>query len=199
MLPGRLIVVGALGRGGRRPAKKLQGALLFREEQGFGWPWPGMFLALLAAGMFTSVSMSFGFGMWTQLALGRPWGHNPMSDGALLAVGPLAILGSLFSFSVLFARLGVEVRTDGISIRLTRLGGGQTLLRTDVEQAYVVRLGVFEIGRSQKWRRQVYRLSGSEGVELHKANGGGTVVVSSEHPRAFLAAVRAMLHPKPEG
>jgi len=44
----------------------------------------------------------------------------------------------------------------------------------------------------------VYRLAGSEGVELHKASGGGTVVVSSERPQAFLAAVRAMLHPKPE-
>ena len=197
MLPGGLIVVGARGRGGRHSTTKLEGALLFREEQGFGWPWPGMLLALLAAGTVTAVSMSFGFGMWTQLALGRPWGRHPMSDGALLAVGPLAILGSLLSFSVLFARLTVEVRTDGISLRLTRIGGSQTLLRGEVDTARVVRLSASDIGRTQKWRRQVYRLSGSEGVELHKTNGAGTVVVSSEHPRAFLAAVHAMLDPKP--
>jgi hypothetical protein len=197
MLPGGLIVVGTRGPRGRRSAKMLQGALLFREEQGFGWPWPGMLMALLAALTFTSVSLSFGFGMWTQLALGRPWGHHPMSDSTLLAVGSLAILGSLLPLSALFARLTVEVRTDGIRVRFTRLGGGQTLLRGEVDQGRIVRLGILDIGRTQKWRRQVYRLSGSEGVELRKTKGGGVVIVSSERPRAFLAAVHAMLDPKP--
>jgi hypothetical protein len=196
MLPG-LIVGGPRGRGGRGSAAKLQGALLFREDQGFGWPWPGMLMALLGAASFATVSISFGFGMWTQLVQGRPWGHHPMSDTTLLAVGPLAMLGSLVPLSALFARLKVEVRTDGIAIAFTYFGGGQTVLRGEVDEARLVRLGFLDIGRTQKWRRRVYRLSGSEGVELHQANGGGTVVVSSEHPRAFLAAVRTMLDPKP--
>jgi len=121
-----------------------------------------------------------------------------MSDGSLLAVGLLALLGSLLPLSALFIRLIVEVRTDGISVRFAHFGGGQTLLRGDVDEGRVVRIGFLDIGRSQKWRRQVYRLAGFEGVELQKASGGGTVVVSSERPQAFLAAVRAMLHPKPE-
>jgi hypothetical protein len=192
--PGGMIVAGRRARG-RGSAAKLQGALLFREEQGFGWPWPGMLLALIGAATFASVSAAFGLGMWTQLVLGRPWGEHPMSNGALLAAGSLAILGSLVPLGALFTRLEVEVRTDGIAIRFAYLGGGQILLRGEVDDARVVRLGFLDIGGQKKWHRRVYRLAGSEGIELRRTSGG-SVVVSSERPQAFLAAVRAMLDSK---
>jgi hypothetical protein len=181
----------------RPRAAELHGSLLYREEQTLGWPWPGMFLALVGAATFASVSIAFGFGMWTQLIEGRPWGDRPISDGALLAVGPLAIIASLLPLSALFARLTVEVRSDGLSIRLTRLGGRLTFLRQEVDHARLVRLGFLEVGRTQRWRRRVYRLAGSEGVELRNTHGWGTVVVSSERPQAFLAAVHTMMEAKP--
>jgi hypothetical protein len=183
--------------GSRGPKDRLHGSLLYREEQSLGWPWPGMLLALLCAVTFASVSMPFGFGVWTQLIEGRPWGDHPMSNAALLAVAPLAILGSLLPLLALSARLTIEVRTDGLGIRLTRLGGRLTMRREEVDEARLVRLGPLDIGRTQRWRRRVYRMAGSEGVELRKANGWGTVVISSERPQAFLRAVRSMLEPEP--
>jgi hypothetical protein len=153
-------------------------------------------MALIGAVTFASVSIPFGLGMWSQLIEHRPWGNRPMPDGALLAIGPLAILGSLMPLAALFSRLTVEVRTDGIAIRLSHMCGGQTLLRQEVGEARPVRLGFLDVGKNQKWGRRVYRLAGNEGVELRKTNGG-IVVVSSERPQALLRACRSMLEAEP--
>ena len=155
-----------------------------------------MFLALLGAATSAGVVIPFGLGMWAQLVEGRSFGQHPMSNAALALIGPLAMMGSLLPLVVLSARLIIEVRTDGITIRLTRLGGGQTLQRADVTEARLVRLGLLEIGRKQAWRKRVYRFAGSEGVELRRASGG-VVVVSSEHPQRLLRAIRSMLEPEP--
>jgi hypothetical protein len=188
--------MGNAAPGGSGPSgTHLGGALLYREEQSLGWPWPGIFLALLCAVTFASVSISFGYGMWSQLVLGRPWGHKAMPDGVLLVVGPLAMLASLLPLSTLFVRLIVLVRTESIEVQVTLFGGGFRLRRDEVHEAHLVRLGPLDVGRTQKWRRRVYRMAGSEGVELRKKDGS-TVVVSSEHPQAFLRAVRAMLEPE---
>jgi hypothetical protein len=196
MLPTGFIVLGRGGLG-RRSAAKLHGERLFHEEQGYGWPWPGMLLVLVGLATALAVIAPFGAGMWQQLVLGKPWGDKPMPDAALYLVGPLAILLSFLPFAVLFTRLLVEVRTDGIRIELVRLRGPRVIAREEVQGVSLTHIGPFGWGESRQWRRVVYRMAGSEGVELELA-GGKKVVIGSERPRSLLDAVRSMREGKPQ-
>ena len=199
MLPrGGVIVAGRHGGLGRRTASKLQGALLYREEQSFGWPWPGMLFVLVGVATFLAVVVPFGLGMWQQLVLGKAWGDKPIPDAALAVVGPLAVLMSLLPLAaVLFGRLRVEVRTDGIRIELVRFRCPQVLRREEVQAATLTRIGPFGgWGASRHGGRLVYRVAGSEGVLLELANGG-RVLIGSEHPRSLQDALRSMREGKP--
>jgi hypothetical protein len=192
LIPGGVIVVGKRSGVGRS-APKLQGSLLYREEQTFGWPWPGMFFVLMGVATFLAAVVPFGFGMWQQLVLGKAWGDEPMPDAVLAVIGPLAVVMSLFPLAaVLFGRLRVEVRTDGIRIALLRFRCPQVLRREEVHAATHTRIGPFGgWGASRHGGRLVYRVAGSEGVLVELANGG-KIVIGSEHPRALQDAIRAM-------
>jgi len=196
MLPGGLLVIGRRVPGGRRSTTKLQGALHYREEQTFGWPWPGMAIVFAGAVTFAAVLVPFGFGMWQQLVLGKAWGHRPMPDAALAVVGPLAILLSLLPLAVLFTRLRVEVRDDGIRIELARLRPPQVLRPEEVHAAAMTRIFPLGWGASRHGRKLIYRMAGSEGVLVELA-GGRKVVIGSERPRALLAAIQAMREHSP--
>ncbi len=196
MLPTGFIVLGRRGGWGRHKAAKLQGVVLYREDQGYGWPWPGMLLVLVGVVTCAAVIAPFGFGMWQQLVNGQPWGDKPMPDAALYVVGPVAILLSFLPFAALFARLLVEVRADGIRIELVRLRGPHIIARDEVQGVSLTHIGPFGWGESRTLGRLVYRMAGSEGVELELA-GGKKVVIGSERPRSLQDAVRSMLEAKP--
>lgn len=197
MLPtGGLMVLGGRAGFGRRPAAKLQGPVLYREEQTFGWPWPGILLVLVGVATFLAVVVPFGIGMWQQLVLGKAWGDQPMPAAALAVVGPGAILLSLLPLAVvLFARLRVEVRADGIRIELLRLRCPQVIRQGEVHAASLTRIGLCGFGASRHGRRLIYRMAGSEGVLVELASGR-KVVIGSEHPRALLTAIQAMREPE---
>jgi hypothetical protein len=175
------------GRRSPRPA----GALLFRELQTFGWPWPGMLVALMAALVFGSVAIPFGSGMWQQLVLGRPWGDRPIPDAMLYVVGPLTILLSLLPFAMLFSRLSVEVRADGLLVELLRFKRPDVVLPDEVRAASLTTIGWFGWGVSSSPRRRVYRMAGSEGVEIELLSGK-KIVIASERARTLLEAVLSM-------
>ena len=199
MLPtGGLMVIGRRAGWGGRPAGKLQGARLYREEQTYGWPWPGMFFVLVCVATTLAVVVPLGLGMWQQLVLGKAWGDKPMPDVALAVIGPLAALLSLLPFAaVLFARLRVEVHTDGIRIELFRFRCPAVIRREEVQAATLTHIGPFGgWGASRHRGRLVYRVAGSEAVLLKLANGG-KVVIGSEHPRALHDAIRSMQEHEP--
>jgi len=189
--PGLPIVVGKGRWPGRRPAATLQGPLLYREVQPFGWPWPGMLIVVIGIVTSGAVIGPFSVGMWQQLVMRRPWGDKPMPDGMFYVVGPLAILLSLLPFAMLFTRLLVEVRADGLLIELVRFKGPHVIPREGVRAASLTHIGPFGWGCSRSGGRVVYRMAGSEGVQFELTNGR-RVVVASERPRALLEAVRSM-------
>ena len=173
-------------------AVALQGELLFREVQTFGWPWPGMLIVVIGLVTTGVVIVPFGSGMWQQLVVGRPWGDKPIPDAVLYVVGPLAILLSLLPFAMLFSRLLVEVRTDGLRIELVRFRRPQVIAREEVRETRPARIRWAGWGASDTPFRRVYRMGGSDGVEI-ELKKGRKVVIGSERPRALLDAVRSMI------
>jgi hypothetical protein len=169
----------------------LHGEVLFREEQGFGWPWPGMLLVLVAVLVLVSVDVTFAIGAWQQLVEKRPWGTKPMPDSVLAVVAPLSFLASLLPLLALKSRLLVEVHTDGLSLRLRPLLRAQVILRDQVRSARLAEVrgpgwGVHRLGGTA-----IYRMAGSEGVELELVRG--KVKIATERRHRLLEAVHTML------
>jgi hypothetical protein len=191
-VPGGLSAVAGRGRPGRRSTAKLEGALLYREVQGCGWPWPGMLVVFVGVLTFGAVLVPFGYGMWQQLVLGRPWGDRPIPDIGLAVVGPLAILLSLLPFAALFSTLVVEVRQGGIRIELVRLRAPHIISCEEVRGAALAHIGPIGWGSSRHGGRFIYRMAGFEGISIELANGG-RVLLGSEHSRSLLDAVRSMI------
>ena len=145
-----------------------KGNVRFREVQRFrqAWLWAvAICVSLLSVGLF-------GYGMFQQLVHGKPWGDNPMSDTALLIVGPLMILfgtGILVLFCVM--KLITEVRDDGIYIRFFPLHRRFHRMPWEDVSEYEVRTyrPILEYGG---WgirygiKGRAYNVSGNRGVQL---------------------------------
>jgi hypothetical protein len=189
-------VVGRKREGlGRGSAVRLEGAVLFREVQRYGWPWPGMLIVLAGALTFGAVVVPFSLGMWQQLVLGKPWGDKPMPDAAFAVIGPFAILLSLLPIAVVLMPLRVEVRADGISIQLVGFLRPRIVPRKEIHGAALTHIGAVGWGYRHAWGRTVYRMDGSEGVELELASGK-KIVIGSQRPRSLLVAVHSLLRPE---
>jgi len=90
----------------------------FREIQRFRQWWLWVLLFLMAAALVGV----FGYGMVVQLALGHPWGNEPMSDVGLAASGSLAIafaVGLMLAFYKM--KLVTVVLSDSVRVSLTPL------------------------------------------------------------------------------
>jgi hypothetical protein len=188
MLPG--VLRGGPGR--PRSGKTLQGDLLFREEQGYGWPWPGMLVVLVSALTVGAVVVPFSFGMWQQLVIGRPWGDRPMPDATFVVVGPLAILlGLLPVISLFFSRLRVEVRTDGVRVELRPWLVTRVVASSEVREASLGDSGPVGWGVRYHGSREIFRMGGPRVVRLQLDRR--EVAIGSENPHRLLEAVQAMI------
>jgi len=196
MLPGGFIVARNVPGPGHRSPARLNGALRYHEVQHYGWPWPGMLIVLAGALTIGFVVVPFSLGMWQQLVLGKPWGDKPIPDAAFAVIGPFAILLSFLPIAVLLMPLRVEVRADGIAVHLVGFRRRQVVRREELRGAALTRVGPIGWGYRRGWSRAVYRMDGSEGVELELASGK-KIVIGSQRPRALLDAVQSLLGPKP--
>lgn len=165
---------------------------MFREEQKFrqGWVWT------LVGGSMVCLVAVFGYAMYQQLVLGRPWGDRPMSDTALAVVGTLWILfavGMVALFAVL--KLVTEVRDDGVHIRyvpfVTRRIGFDEIESCEARTYRAIR----EYGGwGVKWgpSGKAYNVRGNRGVQLRLA-GGGAVLIGSQRAELLADAIKARL------
>ena len=178
-----------------RSGTELHGDVLFREEQGYGWPWPGILIVLAGVATLSAVLVPFGYGMWQQLVQGKPWGDKPMSDAAFAVVGPLSMLLSLLPIGVYFSRLRVEVRTDGLRVELWPFLVKRVVSARDVREANLGECGAVGWGARRLGSREYYRMAGPRVVRLVLAHG--EVSIGSAHPHRLLEAVQRMIGASP--
>jgi hypothetical protein len=170
---------------------------LYEEEQRFTqwWLW-----AMLLG--FTAVETAvFGWGLYQQIFLGRPFGKQPLSDAGLLAVALLvfaAMLGVLWLFRAM--RLTVRLDEERLEVHFFPLrrrvipladivsAGARTYSPLGDYGGWGIRYG----GKEKGW---AYNVSGDRGVFLELA-GGGRLLVGSQNADRFAAALRNAMENK---
>jgi hypothetical protein len=114
-----------------------------------------------------------------------------MPDAALAVVAPLTCLLALLPLLALKSRLLVEVRTDGLLLRLRPLLRSQVIARDQVRSARLVEVKGLGWGVHRLGGTAIYRMAGSEGVELELVHG--KVRIATERRHRLLEAVHTML------
>lgn len=166
---------------------------VFREVQKFRQWW--LWLLLLPGVLVVTGIMAYG--MVVQLALGRPWGDEPMSDAGLAVVGSLTIVLLLLVVLGLYSmKLVTEVRDDGVYISFfplyRRRIAFQDILRC--EPATYSPLGEFGGWgiRWNPWKGLAYSASGNTGVRLELV-GGRRVLVGSQRAGELARTIQGKL------
>jgi len=169
--------------------KMIDNAVKFYEVQRFRKKW--LWIGLVAVSL--CLIIPFGYGMIKQLVFGHPWGNNPMSDTALVIVGPFMILmgiGILWLFHGI--KLLTEVREDGVHINFVPLTR-QTVLFGNIVSCEVRTYrpmreyggwGV-RYGRAGK----AYNVSGNRGIQLKLSSGKG-LLIGSQRPEELAQAIQ---------
>ncbi|MDH5372026.1 MAG: prominin family protein [Acidimicrobiia bacterium] len=163
----------------------------FRETQRL----PGWAMALVIVSAGSSIAI-FAVGFYVQLVRGEPWGNNPMSDGALIAMGAVFIVIGI-ALILLFAtlRLITVIHTDAVQIRFAPMRTKRIPL---VEVASVEIQTIRPIrdfgGWGVRYRRGVkaYIASGDRAVRLNMLDGRD-IVIGSQQPHELEAAIRTWL------
>ncbi len=166
---------------------------IFEEDQlvrNSPWGW----LALAGAGLIVAV---FGYALYQQLVLGRPWGDRPMSDAALIALAlPMFALAGFLAVLGLAGRLTVRVRPAELQIRYFPLVN-KTIPWADIAactaRSYRPLLeyggwGVRWGGRKRGW---AYSVSGNRGVQLELASGKRILIGSKRAEELEAAFIEA--------
>ncbi len=166
---------------------------VFREVQRFRQWW--LWLLLLPGALAITGIMAYG--MVVQLALGRPWGDEPMSDVGLAIVGSLSIALVLLVVLGLYSmKLVTEVRGDGLYIVFFPLYRRRIAFQ-DIWQCEPVSYrplgdyGGWGI-RWNPWNGLVYSTSGNTGVRLELV-GGRRVLTGSQRAGELAQAIRGRL------
>jgi len=160
--------------------------VLFHEEQRLG-RWVQVFVIVAVAVPVVGV---FGWGLVQQLVFGRPWGDHPTSDTALAIIGTAVIAFTLLiAVLVLTSRLIVEVRPDGLYVRLRRAR------KIDLENVVACRAVTYRPIRDYGgwgwrwgWRGRAYNARGNRGVRLDYADGRH-LLLGSQRPEELAEVI----------
>lgn len=131
-----------------------------------------------------------GLTVW-QVALGHPWGRQPMSNARLIG---WTIFSCLIYLRLITVRLTTEVRGGKIVVAMRGLWPARSIKIADVKSAKPVTYdpvndyGGYGIrsGRSGK----AYIARGNEGVRLELATGA-SVLVGSQRSQQLVEAIRS--------
>jgi hypothetical protein len=147
--------------------------VLFEERQRFRQPWVWLILGLVNV----VVVAIFAQGLYQQLYQGRPWGNNPTSDAALMAIAAIVISLTLGATLFLwFIELYVGVDREFLVIRFRPLLHKRIHIRDIIEWEACKYHPLWEYGGwgirySLSRRGWAYSVSGREGVRVRRTDG----------------------------
>lgn len=163
----------------------------FTETQRFNQPW---IIIILILGLGSALVL-VGYGMFSQLISGEPWGDKPMSDTGIILVflGTLAVSG--FITGLLFSLVLItEVNQEGLRFRFPPLKSRWTQYAKSDILKYEIRKykPIMEYGgwgiRASMGRGTAYNVRGNIGMQLH-LKGGKKVLIGTQKSNQFQAAM----------
>jgi hypothetical protein len=166
--------------------------VLFEEEQRFRqwWMWG-------IVGVCFLIPLSrFGYGIWQQIILGKPWGNRPISDAALLLIAS-AVVGVEAVLFALFWLLKLAVRVDSgcLHVRFWPFVNRHIPLEDIASWEARTYRPILEYGgwgiRYTFRSGKAYNVSGDEGVQLVFANGKRLLIGSQRADELADAIARA--------
>lgn len=170
--------------------------VLFEEQQPMRQPW--VWIIVLAISL-TLVGM-FGSGLYRQLYLGKPWGTNPMSDRALIAISAAIIAVALaLPFLLLAVRLSVRVSASTLQVHYAPFFNRRIPLRSiagckAVAYQPLRDFGGWGIRFSLTGKGRAYNVSGNRGVQLELASGK-RLLIGSQRADELASAIETAREP----
>ena len=162
---------------------------LFEEVQKFRQPW--VMLLVFGVGLFT-IGL-FGYGLYEQLYLGRPWGDQPMSDTGLLVFSAF-IVALMLLLMVLVVRMTLTVQVQGSGHYIRYWPVIRRFIPWDRIDFYeaVTYHPILEYGGwgIRGFRgNMAYNVSGNQGVRLLIADQR-KLLIGSQQPERLAEAIR---------
>ncbi len=173
------------------PAHQQHPQSLFHEEQRVSQAW--IWIVIMAASLL--VVTIFGYGIFSQLVLDKPFGQNPMPDDVLIWFGPLMIaVGFAMPFFLRSVCLTTDVRSDGVYYQHWPVHRHPRKISLTEINTFVARqyAPIREFGGwgirwwgSNGW---AYSVSGNRGVQFTLKNGH-KILIGSQKAEEFAAAI----------
>ena len=146
----------------------------FSERQRFNQP---LILIAVIGGLGSALGL-VGYGLFSQLLTGEPWGDNPMSDTGLIFTFLMVLGVAVFVGGLLFSLVLItEVRQDGIRFRFPPLiNKWKTLKKEDIKSYNVRKYSpIWEYGgwgiRVSMGKGKAYNVRGNIGMQLVMKDG----------------------------
>lgn len=166
----------------------------FEEHQYLRQPW----VWILIVGIALSGVVLFGHGLYQQLYLGEPWGHNPTSDRTLVITAALVFALAVGLLAALLAlRLSIFVDATHLHVRflpfLRRSIPLDQIARCEARTYRPLReYGGWGIRWGWGGRGWVYSVSGNRGVQLEFVSGK-RLLIGSRRPEQLADAITAAM------
>jgi hypothetical protein len=170
--------------------------VLFQEEQKNSMGW---MVIILCISLF-SVLTPFAYGVYSQEVLHKPFGDNPISSGALILIGTIAvfvILGA--NYVILKMRLLIKITPEALWVSYPPLMRKWKKFTPPQIEKWEIRKynGVREFGgyglKGSIKNGSCYTVSGNEGLQLH-LTGGKKLLIGTRKKQALEYAIRKMMN-----
>jgi hypothetical protein len=165
--------------------------ILFQEEQRWDQLWLKIPLYVLALGNV----ILFGYGIYFQIILRKPWGDNPMPDTVLIIVTcfTFAIWGGLL-FLFERSKLITCIDMQEIRLRFPPFFSKEKIIPVETIEKMVVRKynPIMEYGGwgiRLGWKGRAYNVRGNFGLQLYFKNGK-RLLVGTQKPEQVKWAIK---------
>ena len=172
--------------------------IYFTEEQKFDQVW----FRLIIVMTWVLMVVLFGWGIYQQIVLKKPWGDNPTSDTALLLTAAFIFLVmtgvTWLTFSI---RLITEVSEEGFKYRFPPLINKFKTIPKSMIAEYEVRkynpileYGGWGIRFGQFGKGRAYNVKGNIGLQL-KLQNNKRILFGTQRAEALKSAMDKMMNP----
>ncbi len=177
--------------------RKKTNKIWFREVQHLS----GTPLIYIGVVSILAADIPLAYGGYQQLVLGKPWGDEPMSNGAMVGMLLFMLLLTVGVFLFTFrSRLELTVDGEGVRYKYPGFIGKQHLIpRKSIRQYEIKKYRPFldygGVGRRRAMgsrRRVAYVIKGKMGMKLYLTDGY-EILFGTQRPEALQRAMKKMM------